>query len=162
MTIFYTIICVLGSVASVAGFVFSINNNKDKDRNLINRTLYVIIFVLSIFAAVSYYKYKEETDKKLDLELKKQKAQIEAKAILNSFPSYTDHFEPGTNEGVFFSVLFFLEKNKDLWPETYETFKKNFDQVIDKYNHESDGFTKNELMESAADQAMRVLKTLAQ
>ena len=160
MTIFYTIICVLGSVASVAGFILSIN--KEKNRNLINRSLYVIIFVLSIFAAISYYKYKAETDKQLDLELRKQKAKVEAMTILKSFPSYTDHFEHGTNEGVVFSVLFFLERNKSLWPETYETFKDNCEKAIEIYNNGSDNFSRNELMESAADQAIMVMKSLAQ
>ena len=160
MTIIYTIICVLGSVASVAGFILSIN--KEKNRNLINRSLYVIIFVLSIFAAISYYKYKAETDKQVDLELRKQKAQIEAQAILKSFPAYISHFEPGTNEGILFSVLFFLEKNKALWPDSYESFKKSLEQVIDSYNKEPDWGEKKELMESAANQAVRVLESLAQ
>ena len=160
MTIVYTIICVLGSVASVAGFIMSINN--EKKQNMINRSLYVIIFALSIFAAISYYKYKAETDKQLDFELRKQKAQIEAQAILNSFPVYISHFEPGANEGILYSALFFLEKNKTLWPDTYDSFRTNVEQTIDTYNKESDWTARNELMESAANQAVRVLKSIAQ
>lgn len=160
MTIFYTIICVLGSVASVIGLLLT--KRKEQNRDFINRALYTIILVLCFFAGGSYYKYNKETDKQLDFELRKQKAQIEAKAILASFPSFTNHFEPGKNEGIFFSTLFYLERNKSLWPDTYKTFKENFDQIIDKYNNEPNGYTKNELMETAADKAVMVMKSLAQ
>lgn len=104
----------------------------------------------------------KETDKLLDFELRKQKAQVKAKAILASFPSYIDNFEAGTNEGVFFPTLFFLERNKALWPDTHETFRDNFAKTTDVYNNGADDFTRNELMESAADQAIMVMKSLAQ
>jgi hypothetical protein len=161
MTIVYTIICVLGSVASIVGVVLTIKRT-NKNQNIINRTLYFIIFCLSVFAAISYYKYKEETDKQLDFELRKQNAQIEAQAILNTLPNYISEYEPGINEGIFFSVLFFLEKNKTLWPDAYESFKKNLEQVIDMYNKESDRYKKNEIMESSANQAVILMKSLAQ
>lgn len=168
MDTIYTIICIVGSIASIIGLILAIINNVvkinnlEKKHNVINIVLYIIILILCIFGGVSYHKYKKEVEKQLDYELRKNRTQTEAKAILDSFPPYGSYFNPGDNEGIVFSTLFFLEKNNTFWPDSYNLFKNNTENVIDQYNKEPDEQKKREIMEPAANQAIRVMKSLAE
>ncbi len=154
----YTIVGFTGSIASIIGFVMSIIK-KDKIRNKI---LYFIIFVLSAFAVYSYHLYKQETDERLKIENRKQEVRLEAQELLKSYPSYISYYNPGENEGVLYGILVLLEKNKDIFPETYESYKKDVLQKIETSNNESDMYKRREQMEIAANSAMQFLKSLAQ
>lgn len=82
--------------------------------------------------------------------------------MLKSYPNYISYYEPGENEGVLYGTLVLLEKNKDIFPETYELYKKDVIQKIEKSNRETDIFRRREQMEIAGKAAMQFLKLLAQ
>ena len=148
----------VGSVASIIGWIMSWKY-KDKTRNKI---MYFIIFILSGLTALTFHLYKEETDKRLKLENRKQEVRLEAQNMLKSYPNYISYYEPGENEGVLYGTLVLLEKNKDIFPETYELYKKDVIQKIEKSNRETDIFRRREQMEIAGKAAMQFLKLLAQ
>lgn len=158
MNALFTVVGFLGSIASIIGFVMSIIK-KDKIRNKI---LYSVIFVLSAITAYSYHLYRQETDERLRIESRKQEIRLEAQDLLKSYPSYISYYNPGENQGLLYGILVLLEKNKDIFPETYESYKKDVLQKIETSNNEPDMYKKREQMEIAANSAMQFLKSLAQ
>lgn len=161
MTNFYTILSFTGSIASIVGLIISACS-KNTNQKKLNVVLYVIILALSIFAGITYNNYKKLIDKRLDIENRKQNAKLEAQALLETFPYSTSVFAPGENEGIAISTMALIEKNKDLWPETYDSFKKTVQQKIDMYHKEPNSFDNQELMEAAAIESIRFVKSLAQ
>lgn len=154
----YTVIGFVGSVVSIIGWVMSLRY-KDKTRNKI---MYFIIFILSGLTAFTFHLYKQETDERLKLENRKQEVKLEAQNMLKNYPDYISYYEPGENEGLLYGTLVLLEKNKDIFPETYELYKKDVIQKIEKSNRETDIFRKREQMEIAGKAAMQFLKLLGQ
>ncbi len=92
----------------------------------------------------------------------KNTVRLEAKNLLEKVPLSIDYYNPGENQGLLLSTLFLIEKNKDLFPETYEIYKLTVVEEIKYANNESDIFRKRERMEIAGNSAVRLLKSLAQ
>lgn len=86
----------------------------------------------------------------------------EATNLLKSTPAYISYYEPGESEGLLYSTLSLLEKNKDLFPETYEVYKHDVIEKIESVNKEDDISKKREKMEIAGNSALRLLKFLSQ
>ena len=60
------------------------------------------------------------------------------------------------------STLALLERNKDIFPETYEAYKIEVIQIVKNADNDSDIFRKREQMEIAGNSDIRLLKSLAQ
>ncbi len=153
-----TIISILGSLTSIYAFIHSIKL-KDSIRNMV---AYGILLLTSVISGVCFYLYNQEIDAKIQFEKQKETVRLEAQNLLENIPSSIDYYNPGENEGLLLSALALLEKNKDIFPETYEIYKLEVIQKIKKADKESDIFRKREQMEIAGNSAIRLLKSLAQ
>jgi len=153
-----TIISTISSILSIAGFILSIKYN-DRIRNMV---FYFLIIILTGATSYLYTQYKQVTDDRLNIERRKQEIKDEAKNILNSFPTYINYWDPGENEGLLYSTLGLLERNRDIYPEIYEAYKENVMRKINKANDEDDLSKKREQLEIAGASALQLLKTLAQ
>lgn len=157
MGIILTIISILGSFTSIYAFVDSI-----KLKSIRNIITYGILICTSVVSGVCFTLYQRETDAQIKLEKRKETVRAEAKALLENVPSYIDYYNPGENEGLLLGTLSLLEKNKDLFPETYEIFKMEVIQKIENSNNEFDTSKRREQMEIAGNSAVRLLKSLVQ
>lgn len=153
-----TIINILGSLTSIYAFIHSIKL-KDSIRNMVT---YGILLLTSVISGVCFYLYHQETDTKIQYEKQKETVRLEAKNLLENVPSSIDYYNPGENEGLLLSTLALLERNKDIFPETYEAYKLEVIQKMKNADNESDIFRKREQMEIAGNSAIRLLKSLAQ
>ena len=152
------IIQLLGAFASIIALIIAIVK-KDKTRNTL---LYLIILVLCLISAWAFYKYKQETAEKQKINNRKQEACEKAQKLLETFPVYIDHWNPGQNEGLIYAVFSFLENYDDIYPKTFEFYQKDVYQLQDKWNNEADLSLLNEQMEIAGEKAKQTLKGLAQ
>jgi uncharacterized protein with PQ loop repeat len=152
------IIQIIGALASIVALIVSIVK-KDKTRNAI---LYLIIFILFGISAWSLYSYKQATNEEQMVYKRKQEACEKAQKLLETFPAYIDHFNPGQNEGLIYAVFSFLENYDDIYPETFELYKKDVYQIQDKWNNEANSVYLNGQMEIAGEKAKQTLKGLAQ
>ena len=150
-----TIISVAASILSIIGFILSI---KCKD-SIINKILYILIIILTFATSYLYTQYKHVTDEQLSKERRKQEIKHEAKKILDSSPTYISYWDPGENEGLLYSTLGLLERNRDIYPEMY---KENVIHKINKANDEDDPSKRREQLEIAGSSALQLLKVLAQ
>ena len=155
---FITIINVSASILSIYFFILSIKN---KD-SIISKFWYIFIIILTIFTAYSYAQYKQVTDEQLNIEKRKQEIKNEAKNILDSSPTYISYWEPGENEGLLYSTLGLLERNRDIYPEMYEVYKENVIHKINNANDEEDFSKKRKQLEIAGASALQLIKALAQ
>lgn len=149
---------ITASILSIIGFILSIKNND----TIRNKFFFFLIILLTISTSFLYIQYNQVTDELLNLERRKQEIKKEARSILNSSPSYISYWEPGKNEGLLYSILGLLEKNRDIYPEMYETYKENVIHKVNKANDEDDLSRKREQLEIAGASALQLLKTLAQ
>ena len=153
-----TIISVASSILSIAGFILSIKRND----SIRNRIFYFLIIILTVTTSYLYTQYKQVTDEQLNIERRKQEIKNEARNILASSPTYISYWDPGENEGLLYSTLGLLERNRDIYPEMYEVYKENVIHKINKANDEDDLSKKREQLEIAGASALQLLKTLAQ
>lgn len=153
-----TIISVASSILSIAGFILSIKRND----SIRNRIFYFLIIILTVTTSYLYTQYKQVTDEQLNIERRKQEIKNEARNILASSPTYISYWDPGENEGLLYSTLGLLERNRDIYPEMYEVYKENVMHKINKANDEDDLSKKREQLEIAGASALQLLKTLAQ
>ncbi len=153
-----TIISVASSILSIAGFILSIKRND----SIRNRIFYFLIIILTVTTSYLYTQYKQVTDEQLNIERRKQEIKNEARNILASSPTYISYWDPGENEGLLYSTLGLLERNRDIYPEMYEVYKENVMHKINKANDEDDQSKKREQLEIAGASALQLLKTLAQ
>ena len=149
---------ITASILSIIGFILSIKIND----SIRNKFFFFLIILLTISTSFLYIQYNQVTDELLNLERRKQEIKKEARSILNSSPSYISYWEPGKNEGLLYSILGLLEKNRDIYPEMYETYKENVIHKVNKANDEDDLSRKREQLEIAGASALQLLKTLAQ
>lgn len=152
------IISIASSILSIAGFILSIKRND----SIRNRIFYFLIIILTGTTSYLYTQYKQTTDEQLNIERRKQEIKNEAKNILESSPTYISYWDPGENEGLLYSTLGLLERNRDIYPEMYEVYKENVMHKINKANDEDDLSKKREQLEIAGASALQLLKTLAQ
>ena len=153
-----TIISVASSILSIAGFILSIKRND----SIRNRIFYFLIIILTVTTSYLYTQYKQVTDEQLNIERRKLEIKNEARNILASSPTYISYWDPGENEGLLYSTLGLLERNRDIYPEMYEVYKENVMHKINKANDEDDLSKKREQLEIAGASALQLLKTLAQ
>ena len=153
-----TIISVASSILSIAGFILSIKRND----SIRNRIFYFLIIILTVTTSYLYTQYKQVTDEQLNIERRKQEIKNEARNILASSPTYISYWDPEENEGLLYSTLGLLERNRDIYPEMYEVYKENVMHKINKANDEDDLSKKREQLEIAGASALQLLKTLAQ
>ncbi|NDV27522.1 hypothetical protein [Desulfovibrio sp. JC010] len=92
-----------GSVASIASLLIPRNN---KNTKLIH-AIYIFMFIVSVGVGVNYYNKYSRT-----INAKKSAQQM----VENRNMHYT-------HRGYILATLSFLEKNKDLFPDTYERAK---------------------------------------
>lgn len=151
-----TILGVVGSIVSIVGFVSSII----KKRQIFNIILYFILMLVSGFGAYWFYKYNKVIEEKLNIEKRKESIKAEAKGILDS-ASYISYFDPGEYEGLVLSTLALLEKNRDIFPETFEVYKTDVVEKLHKSNQRVLMSDRREELELAGKSAQRILKTLA-
>ena len=93
---------------------------------------YGILLLTSVISGVCFYLYNQEIDAKIQFEKQKETVRLEAQNLLENIPSSIDYYNPGENEGLLLSTLALLEKNKDIFPETYEIYKLEVIQKIKK------------------------------
>ena len=153
-----TIISIASSILSIAGFILSIKRND----SIRNKIFYFLIIILTVTTSYLYTQYKQVTDEQLNIERRKQEIKNEARNILASSPTYISYWDPGENEGLLYSTLGLLERNRDIYPEMYEVYKENVMHKINKANDEDDLSKKREQLEIAGASALQLLKTLAQ
>ena len=149
---------ILGGIASIIGLIYSI---KMKDA-LRNRILYIIMLVICIFAGICFNEYKKITDEKIRLEERRMALRQEAKKILDTSTGHISKYYPGENEGLTLTTLVLLEKNKDLFPDTYEIFKEDIVEKMKKSNTSHDVFQDSEDLEISAKASLQILKSLAE
>lgn len=147
----------VGSIISIIGFLMSLR----KDRSSRNKVLYGLIILLTISMTIISFKYKRLNDELLSVELRKVNVKTEASRLLYNNPSFIDYYDPGSSEGVLYSTLTLLEANKDIYPETYELYKENVINKMEKANNEPDIYKRREQMEIAGNSALQLLKALA-
>lgn len=155
------ILSIVGSVASIISLGISFKQNWVK-KIWISRITFLLLFITSILSGTFFYLYKQSVNKQLQIENRKLIVKQEATNLLKSAPIYISYYEPGENEGLLYSTLSLLEKNKDLFPETYEVYKRDVIEKIESVNKEDDIFKKREKMEIAGNSALRLLKSLSQ
>ena len=103
---------------------------------------YGILLLTSVISGVCFYLYHQETDTKIQYEKQKETVRLEAKNLLENVPSTINYYNPGENEGLLLSTLALLERNKDIFPETYEAYKLEVIQKMKNADNESDIFRK--------------------
>jgi len=155
------IISFVGSVASILSLILSIKSKWFK-KTWVNIVMYAFLLITSSSSGILFYLYKQSVDTQLQIENRKLIVKQEAINLLNSAPAYISYYEPGENEGLLYSTLSLLEKNKDLFPETYEVYKRDVIEKIESVNKEDDFYKKREKMEIAGNAALRLLKSLSQ
>ncbi|WP_320018480.1 hypothetical protein [Labilibaculum manganireducens] len=149
----------LGSLASITGLIITIKKeeNGGKKRNIV---LFGIIFLLAVSTSILSYSYSKVTNERLKIESRKEAFKTEAKGLLKSAPSYISHYEPGENEGFIYGLLILLESNKDIYPETYNSYKKTVIERIEKADS-VDVYKKRDIMEDCGNSALQFLKSLS-
>lgn len=153
------IISLISSILSIIGFILTI---KCKNSIFISKVVYFLILILTVVTAYLCIQYKQLTDEKLNIERRKLEIKNEAKNILDSSPTYISYWKPGENEGLLYSTLGLLERNRDIYPEMYKVYKENVMHKINKANEEDDFSNKREQLEMAGASALQIIKTLAQ
>lgn len=155
------ILSIVGSVASIVSLGISFRSNWVK-KVWISRFMFFLLFITSILSGTFFYLYKQSVNEQLQIENRKVIVKEEATNLLKSAPAYISYYEPGESEGLLYSTLSLLEKNKDLFPETYEVYKRDVIEKIESVNREDDISKKREKMEIAGNSALRLLKSLSQ
>lgn len=155
------ILSIVGSVASIVSLGISFRSNWGK-KVWISRFMFLLLFITSILSGTFFYLYKQSVNEQLQIENRKLIVKQEATNLLKSAPAYISYYEPGESEGLLYSTLYLLEKNKDLFPETYEVYKCDVIEKIESVNKEDDISKKREKMEIAGNSALRLLKSLSQ
>ncbi|MFK8009948.1 MAG: hypothetical protein AB8H03_26580 [Saprospiraceae bacterium] len=123
---------ILSGLGSIASILgFFITIRKEGEkRNLI---LYGAIFLLTISTSVLSYKYIKATNEKLEIE---------------------------ESEGVIYSLLTLLESNKDIYPDTYNSYKKTVIERIERADT-LDGYERRKIIENSGNSAFQFLKSLS-
>lgn len=158
MDIAIKIISLTSSILSIVGFFLS----RKFKYILINKIMYFFLFILTVATGYLYTQYKQLTDEQLNIEKRKDEIRNEAKNILDSSPTYISYWEPGENEGLLYSTLGLLERNRDIYPEMYEVYKENVIHKINNANDEEDFSKKRKQLEIAGASALQLIKALAQ
>ncbi|MDE6650123.1 MAG: hypothetical protein K2K45_09370 [Muribaculaceae bacterium] len=151
----------IGSLASIASLILSIKSKWFK-KTWVNIVMYSFLLITSGSSGILFYLYKQSVNEQLQIENRKLIVKQEATNLLKSAPAYISYYEPGESEGLLYSTLSLLEKNKDLFPETYEVYKRDVIEKIESVNREDDISKKREKMEIAGNSALRLLKSLSQ
>jgi len=156
----------LGSIASIIGLILVLRDNNQTKR--IVKILLGIIILLSVAtSALSYRNYAISTAeaKKLrqqNLErMRTEYIAIEAAELLDTFPSYISEYDEGDNEGIVYGGIAFLEKSKDIYPDTYTVIKQNALADIENAKKSTSSFNSRETMKNAATAMYGAIRSIA-
>lgn len=147
---------ILGIISSIIGCYIAIRKNDNK-----NKYIYTVIIILCIVAATTSYLYRQEVNEKLQIEERKRTLKIEAKKQLDKIPFYISPYDTGKNEGVLYSIFVLLEGYKDLYPDTYEIYRKSVIQRIEDAQ-KLDDISRGYKIQEAADAAKQLVKSLSE
>jgi hypothetical protein len=100
-------------------------------------------------------------DEKIYVKLGESRMRKYVAQLLSKLPSNLNYFDPGESEGVIFSTLTLLESKKDILSDTYDLFKKNVIQRIEKVNSETELDKKREQLGLAGISALQFLQSLS-
>lgn len=160
-----SILSAIGSVASIAGLILTFRTS---DSPTTVKLLLILLFVLTAAASGVSYRYYLVTSEHAALRYqeerlvrRKEAAAAEAAQLLESFPTYLDTLKPGENEGIVYSGLAFLEKYKEVYPDSYQMLKENALADIGKAKAESLNYDYQRKMEQAASAMYRVVASIA-
>ena len=131
------ILSLVGALASIISLILSIKSKWFK-KIWVNIVMYSFLLITSSSSGILFYLYKQSVNEQLQIENRKLVVKQEATNLLKSAPTYISYFEPGESEGLLYSTLSLLEKNKDLFPETYEVYKRDVIEKIESVNREDD------------------------
>ena len=160
-----SILSTLGSVASIAGVILVF---RQSNTNRIIKGILIVILLLSVSTGiVSYRNYvfsslESAKERERQEKLIRTKAAVkEAKELLSTIPSFIDRYNPGANEGTVYNGIAFLEKYKDLFPESYELIKANAINDIKTAKATRGSDEQLEVMEIAANAIRQVIEGIA-
>ncbi len=146
----------LGIISSIIGCYIAIREHNNK-----NKYIYSIIIILCAATATSSYLYRQEVDEKLKIQERKQTLKFEAKKQLDKIPFYISSSDTGENEGILYSIFVLLEGYKDLYPDTYEIYRKSVIQRIEDAQ-KLDDISRGHKMQEAANAAKQLVKSLSE
>ena len=150
------ILSIAGAIASIIGIF------QNKSTNCLSKIMFIIILLISGAWGYTFYLYKSKIDEELKIERRKEIVSKEARKLLESAPAYISVYDPGISEGWMLSTLVFLEKNKELFPDSYEMYRQQISTVRDMVNRENDFSKKQEILHMEGETALRLLRSLSQ
>ncbi|RIH72435.1 hypothetical protein BJG01_00015 [Vibrio splendidus] len=146
----------IASLASILGLGFQLYKHKEKPLT------YFLLFIslcLSILSATIWVSSQQiETE---NLQLKNARAQAEQ--LYKSWPSADklDYTSGGEFRGIVISGMAYLESNREVFPETYETTKKLMFTELNAANDSEDNYvTKRNKLQEAAEAMMLTIKAI--
>ncbi|MEZ8714957.1 MULTISPECIES: hypothetical protein [Vibrio] len=146
----------LASLASIIGLAFQLYQHKEKP---LTYALLIVALLSSIVSAVLWVESQS-----LDLENKKLKAaRYQAEMLYTNWPDPDDfdYVSGGEFRGIVLSGMAFLETNRELFPETYETTKHlMFTELKASTDDESNYVTKRIKLQEAAEAMVLTIKTI--
>jgi len=147
----------IGSIASIIGFFAAI-----KDQKKLSKSLFGIILVLSVITIIISVKYKNLSDEILNVQNRRESAKLEASKLLQKLPSSSTFGSTGENQGTIYAVLSFLESYKDLFPETYKSYKTNVTNKINILDKTTDQEYYEKQIDIAGDTALQYLRSISE
>lgn len=159
-----SIISNVGSIASLIGLIFVYKENSSTKYV---KALFILVVCLSFttsylihqnnkYESAQYQKVAESFNQSMI----QGRIEREAQTILENLPSTVNAFDPGENEGIVYSVLGFVEKHKNNYPELYHQYKTNILGDIDKAKELRGTAEYMDIMENAAKASIRMLSSM--
>lgn len=154
-----------GSVASIVGVIL-VFTHKDTAKSV--KGLIVLIAILAIItSALSYknrvyssaeYQYAKQQQAE---KIRKHEAAIEARNLLDTLPSYTSRYNQGDSQGIVLSGITFLEKYKDIFPDSYSLIKEQALGDLSEAKKKRDSSYYGLILADSAQAILRVLQGIA-
>ena len=152
-------------MASIVALYIVISDKNQKD---LVKGLMGIIAALSLYTSYLLYEnqtYESEQYQQISDRFQKSldfsQTSREASNLLRSFPNSIDRYDVGTNEGIIYSVLAFLEPRRENFPELYDQFKSIIIADIEEAKLSRDSFRDEEILENGAKAALMLLGSIA-
>lgn len=156
--LFGVVLGAMGSIASLVSLLFSISKGKESIRISIALFLIMCLTGTSSYFSYNYYKVTQPTYIKSQKikELKKS-----AQSFIKQHPSFRDYWNEGKNEGIAKSGLIVLELHKDIFPDNYDSIKKDIEKDIAYSKEHRDESGQRQSLEAAAQAIYSTMQTLA-
>lgn len=148
---------ILGTITSILGFLLSlIAVIKQKEK-----VLALLICIMTIACAVTFYHYRILADEKIQEVQRRDDAKKKALELLESVPTIIYRYETGKNKAITYQVLLYLEKYRDLFPETAEIYKEDVLSKMRKAEKETSEYNKGELLKECAETSKQLILFLS-